>query len=79
MKQLGGSTYLSGGGDTEYLNRSAFQADNILIKEQQFVHPEYHQLHGSFMPRMSILDFLFNMGKNGISTIKNAQRETQKT
>jgi hypothetical protein len=37
-------------------------AAGITIREQQFVHPVYPQLHGPFVPGLSVLDLLANCG-----------------
>ena len=36
---------------------------------QKFQHPIYTQIHGKFMPEMSIIDLLFNEGKDGAKEI----------
>jgi len=34
------------------------------LYSQKFQHPIYTQIHGKFMPEMSIIDLLFNEGKD---------------
>ena len=36
---------------------------------QKFQHPIYTQIHGKFMPEMSIIDLLFNEGRDGAKEI----------
>lgn len=64
-------TYLSGAGGKNYLNESLFNSSGIKLVYQNFKHPTYHQLFGEFIPNLSIVDSLFNCGKNIINLIKN--------
>jgi len=54
--------YLSGDSAQSYLDMSLFQNNNIKIEWQNYKHPQYSQLHGDFVPYMSVLDLLFNVG-----------------
>lgn len=63
--------YLSGQGavDSEtnpphkpYLEAGQFEKNNIRVKVQNFQHPVYGQPWGDFIPNLSAIDFLFNMG-----------------
>ena len=40
-----------------------FKKSNIDVEFQKFQHPTYKQIHGEFIPEMSIIDLLFNEGK----------------
>lgn len=40
-----------------------FEKSNIEVEFQEFQHPVYKQIHGKFIPEMSIIDLLFNEGK----------------
>lgn len=46
----------------EILDLSYFQQAGIQIEFQDFEHPLYEQLHGPFIPYLSIIDLLFNCG-----------------
>ena len=35
-----------------------------MVEFQKFQHPIYKQFHGKFIPEMSIIDLLFNEGKD---------------
>ena len=41
-----------------------FKKSNIPVEFQKFQHPVYKQIHGKFIPEMSIIDLLFNEGKD---------------
>jgi len=68
---IGVDTYLSGKGavnaednpyDKPYLDIELFKKNNIEVKVQDFIHPEYNQIWGEFIPNLSAIDFLFNIG-----------------
>ena len=62
LRQVGASHYLSGDGAKSYLRPELFLNSGIAIRWQNFVHPVYDQLYGSFVPYLSIIDMLFNCG-----------------
>lgn len=62
-KRLGGKVYLSGDGSAGYLEEKVFEAANLDLRFQNFVHPVYPQKGNSrFVPDLSVLDCLFNLG-----------------
>jgi len=61
VKELGGTTYLSGEGGINYLDKSMF--GDIKVVFQMFDHPRYVQRYDDFIPNMSAIDALFNIGK----------------
>lgn len=63
--QAGGTEYISGPSAQEYIEVSAFE--NLEIKLTWFDYsgyPEYPQLWGEFTHQVSILDLLFNCGRD---------------
>ena len=46
-----------------HLKNEDFEKSNITIEFQELKHPIYKQIHEEFIPRMSIIDLLFNEGK----------------
>jgi hypothetical protein len=61
-KKAGADTYLSGTGGKDYMDTSLFEKNNIKLIFQNFKHPQYSQLHGTFEPYLCILDLLLNCG-----------------
>jgi hypothetical protein len=59
---VGAHTYISGQGAAKYHNPDVFAGASVTLQYTGFVHPEYNQLHESFIPGLSVLDYLFNMG-----------------
>lgn len=64
--RVGGTTYLSGEGQgsKRYVigQEKKFSENGIKLKIQNFIHPTYSQLFGDFIPNLSIIDLIFNIG-----------------
>ena len=56
-----------------YADVEDFNKSNIKTVFQNYEHPEYSQIHGEFIPYMSIIDLLFNCGDNSLKILKNNQ------
>ncbi len=69
-KALKADSYLSGEGGRSYLDEAEFSKANIKLIYQGFSHPEYEQSYESFIPYMSIIDLLFNKGKESLVILK---------
>jgi hypothetical protein len=54
--------YISGDAAREYLDVSQFSAAGIEVVWHSYQHPQYPQLHGDFVPYLSALDLLLNVG-----------------
>lgn len=70
-QKLRADTYLSGNGGREYLDEAKFLKAGIKLVYQDFKHPIYQQLHNPFIPFMSIIDLMFNHGKESLSILRN--------
>ncbi len=60
--KLGASHYIFGAQGKDYAKVEDYQAQGISVLFQDYQHPSYSQLHGEFVPYMSIVDLLFNEG-----------------
>ena len=63
-KSVDGDEYLSGAGGNNYQDEEMFKKTNIKLTMMNFEHPIYNQLWGEFIPNLSIIDLIFNCGKN---------------
>lgn len=61
-RELGADEYLSGPTGKDYMDESLFEKEGIKVIYSDFKHPVYQQLWGNFLPNMSIIDLLFNVG-----------------
>ena len=59
---LGGDVYLSGPAGRDYLDIPLFESGGINVEFQDFKHPVYKQSYEGFIPNMSAIDALFNVG-----------------
>jgi len=72
-KSVGGDRYLSGFGGNKYQDKEMFDDVNIELVITDFEHPTYDQLWGNFIPNLSIIDLIFNCGKDSKSIILNTK------
>jgi hypothetical protein len=73
-KLIGGDTYLSGQGGQNYMNVKRFHEEGINVVFQDFKLTPYNQLFGDFIPNLSVIDLLFNHGKESMDIIRRYRR-----
>ena len=61
-KAVGGDTYLSGPSGRNYLEPETFPAEGVTLRYHSFEPFEYPQQHPPFVPGLSCLDYLANVG-----------------
>lgn len=71
---LGADRYYSPKKSIAYLDISQFEKAGIKVEFQDYLHPVYPQLHGEFIPYMSVIDLLFNCGTISLDVIKNGSK-----
>jgi hypothetical protein len=69
-KHLKADTYLSGNAAKDYLQQDLFDAAGISVVWQNYEHPIYPQLHGEFVPFLSAIDLILNLGPESGSVIR---------
>jgi hypothetical protein len=65
-RAVGGTTYLSGGGASEYQREESYRARGIELVFQDFEHPQYPQGRDVFVPGLSVVDALMHSGADGV-------------
>lgn len=70
-RSMGATEYLSGPDGRNYLDTSLWEKNGIKVIFHDYIHPKYSQLHGSFLPRMSIIDLLLNCGKESLNILND--------
>ena len=61
-KSVGATRYISGPSARSYLDEASFDAAGIELCYHRFDHPHYRQLHGEFVPNLSVVDLIANEG-----------------
>ncbi len=61
-KKVNATVYFSGRGAMKYQDPKTFEENGIQLVYQEFEHPVYPQRFGEFIPNLSIVDMLFNIG-----------------
>lgn len=62
-QKSGADTYLAGAGGRNYMDLGLFEKVGVRVDFQDYEHPDYAQLHGAFVPKLSALDLLLNAGE----------------
>lgn len=68
-------TYFSGAAAQDYLDQDLFKGEGIQVEWQDFKHPVYQQMHGEFIPFLSVLDLLLNCGPESKELFSTNQPE----
>lgn len=72
--QAGGGEYISGPSAKDYIEEKLFSDQGIKVRWFGYSgYQEYPQLWGAFSHHVSVLDLLFNCGKNSKSYLKNTK------
>lgn len=61
-RKFNGDTFLSGEQAKTYVDLEKFKVAGLKHIFMKFYYPTYKQLHGDFIPNLSIIDALFNCG-----------------
>jgi hypothetical protein len=73
--QAGGTEYISGPKAKSYLDERIFESKNIKLTWFEYTgYPQYPQLWGEFIHGVTILDLLFNTGRDAGQFMKNLQQ-----
>ena len=67
---LGADRYISGPSARSYLDEPAFESAGIELCYHHFDHPTYRQLHGDFVPFLSVVDLIANEGPAAASIVR---------
>jgi hypothetical protein len=68
-RHFGATRYLSGNAARDYLDESRFAAAGISVVWHDYAHPVYAQQHGEFIPYLSVLDLILNVGGDSLGVL----------
>ncbi len=71
LQKAGATSYVSGPAAKDYLEVAKFKAAGIGLEYKVYEYNQYHQLHGRFESNVSVLDLLFNCGKDSRKYLKS--------
>jgi len=74
MKTVGAKSFYEGASGADFIDVSLFESEGMKVAFQAYDHPIYPQIHGGFIPYMSVLDLLFNCGGSATGIIKGGAR-----
>lgn len=73
-KTLGAARYISPQGSADYINENnIFNKNGIELCYHEYIHPQYTQLHGDFIPYLSAIDLVLNEGDQSLSIIRSGR------
>ena len=61
--------FYEGAAGRHYIDETFFLNQGINVEFQDYRHPVYPQLSGTFVPYLSIIDLLFNCGEDSLRII----------
>lgn len=67
---LSGDIYLHGASGDKYMEFTTFERKGIELRLCDYNNPPYPQIGEGFEPNLSIIDMLFNIGKESVEVIK---------
>jgi hypothetical protein len=65
-----GELYLSGPLGRNYIEPGRFRESGLTLAFHDYVPAPYPQLHGEFLPSLSVIDLLFNCGRGSLAVIE---------
>ncbi len=69
-KHFGANTYLAGRGGRDYMDLMRYEQEGVEVVFQDYHHPVYEQRFGPFEPFMSVVDLIFNHGKQSLDILR---------
>lgn len=70
LKAVGGTEYISGLAAMDYLQADKLHKAGIELSWFDYQHPSYPQIRDDFIPYLSVIDLLFNVGEEAIEYIR---------
>ena len=68
-KLFDANIFYEGAAGRNYIDDSQFLRHGIMVEFQDYKHSVYKQLYGDFIPYLSVIDLLFNHGKESLSIL----------
>jgi hypothetical protein len=72
-RAVGADTYLSGSNGRNYMDMSLFEEEGIRVIFQDFTPPVYTQVYDGFIPGLSTIDHIFNVGDSLLELMRKGR------
>ena len=69
LQKVGATHYISGPSARDYIEDDKFAAAGISLEYMTYDYPDYPQLYPPFEPQVSVIDLLFMLGPDALSSI----------
>ena len=66
-------TFLEGDAGKNYIDETLFVRAGVQLEFHGYQHPVYRQLHGDFIPYLSVIDLLFNHGRKSLGVLTHGK------
>ena len=76
LKKIGADEYISGPEAKVYIEPEKLKKAGIKLYWFEFNHLVYPQLYGDFIPYLSVIDLLFNVGGKSLEVIRQGEKGT---
>lgn len=77
-KKFGAGIFYEGAAGRDYIDTGYFKERGIQVVFQDYQHPVYPQLYGDFVSHLSVIDLLFNCGKDSLSILVSGRRAQER-
>ncbi len=68
-RAVGADVFYEGASGKDYIDGAEFADAGVRLEYQDYKHPTYEQLHGDFVPYLSVIDLLFNCGPRSMEIL----------
>ncbi len=69
-RHFGADTYLAGSGGHGYMDMEKYLRHRVSVLFQEYRHPVYRQQFGDFISFMSVIDLIFNHGRESLRILR---------
>jgi hypothetical protein len=76
LDEVGAHEYISGPAAKSYVDVDAFKKAGVPLYWYNFGHPTYPQLFGEFVPYLSVVDLLMNVGNSSLDIIRGSNEDS---
>jgi hypothetical protein len=74
-QEVDATHYLTGAKACDYLSRENFSQRGIDLEYQKYDQPKYSQQYPGFVPNLSLIDLLFNIGDKSRDLLMNSKNK----